>query len=300
MPLSNANKAIILTLVVAITETITAQANSESEMLETEAILLNFRERIIRAPKTLRPKTDGFWTNIYPNLNDYSLTNSFKTHFRITKSTFHKLLNIISNHPIYQSSPFKPQTPIEMQVAIVLQRFANPMSYRELETSFGISQGSVQNFTKRFCTAVLENLQHAIKWPTGQLMQEVIEGFAPSEFRRRIPNVIGAIDGSHIPIQRPQIEYHQRYINRKGFHSIVLMAIVDDTEKFTYTYTGQPGSMHDSRVFRQSNFWGEVMNVSIRRQMIGTKLYHVLNVFFRIQPVAFQIIRIYSAILHFL
>jgi len=83
------------------------------------------------------------------------------------------------------------------------------MSYRELETSFGISLGSVQNFTKRFCIAVLENLQYAIKWPTDQSMQEVIEGFAPPEFRKRIPNVIGAIDGLHIPIQRPQVEYHQ-------------------------------------------------------------------------------------------
>jgi len=28
-------------------------------------------------------------------------------------------------------------------------------------------------------------------------MEEVIEGFAPPELRKRIPNVIGAIDGSH-------------------------------------------------------------------------------------------------------
>jgi len=254
MPLSNVNKAIIVTLIATIAETIATQANFESEMLESEAILLNFGNEIIRAPKTLRPKTDGFWTNIYPNLNDDSLTNGFKSHFRITKTTFHRLLNTISNHPVYQSNPFKPQTPIEMQVAIVLQRFANPMSYRELETSFGISQGSVQNFTKRFCITVLENLQYAIKWPTDQSMQEVVEGFAPPEFRKRIPNVIGAIDGSHIPIQRPQVEYHQRYINRKGFYSVVLMAIVNHMEKFTYVYTGQPGSMHDSRVFKQSIF----------------------------------------------
>ncbi|CAG8576222.1 4179_t:CDS:2 [Paraglomus occultum] len=241
MPLSNVNKAIIVTLIATIAETIATQANFESEMLESEAILLNLRNEIIRAPKTLRPKTDGFWTNIYPNLNDDSLTNGFKSHFRITKTTFHRLLNTISNHPVYQSNPFKPQTPIEMQVAIVLQRFANPMSYRELETSFGISQGSVENFTKRFCIAVLKNLQYAIKWPTDQSMQEVVEGFAPPEFRNPIPNVIGAIDGSHIPIQRPQVEYHQRYINRKGCYSVVLMAIVDHMEKFTYVYTGQPG-----------------------------------------------------------
>ena len=53
MPLSNTNKVIILTLIVAIAETITAQANSESEMLESEAILLDNTHEIIRVPKIL-------------------------------------------------------------------------------------------------------------------------------------------------------------------------------------------------------------------------------------------------------
>ncbi|CAG8601665.1 3985_t:CDS:2 [Paraglomus occultum] len=35
------------------------------------------------------------------------------------------------------------------------------------------------------------------------------------------------------------------------------MAIVNHMEKFTYVYTSQPGSM---QVFKQSNFWSEVMD----------------------------------------
>ena len=131
------------------------------------------------------------------------------------------------------------------------------MGYRQLETTFGIGQGSVTNFTNRFIIAVLDNLRHVIRWPRDEEFQEVMESFAPPELRMRIPNVIGAIDGSHIPISQPRLEYHQRYINR-----IVLMAIVDDREKFTYVYSGQPGSMHDARVLKQSAFWREVVNVS--------------------------------------
>jgi hypothetical protein len=178
------------------------------------------------------------------------------------RTTFNRLLSSISTHAVYQSSPQKPQMPIEIQVAIVLQRLANLMGYRQLENTFGIGQGSVANFTNRFITAVLDNLRHVISWPRDEEMQQVIEGFAPPELRMRIPNVIGAIDGSHIPISWPRLEYHQRYINRKGFYSIVLMAIVDYKEKFTYVYSGQPGSMHDARVLKQSAFWREVVNVS--------------------------------------
>ncbi|CAG8605491.1 481_t:CDS:2 [Paraglomus occultum] len=220
MPLSRRNKAVIATSVAIIIDAVISQKEMDDKLIETGALVIDNIEhklRICRAPQIPRPKTNGFWTNIFPYLNDEKI-----------------------------------------QVAIVLQRLANPIGYRQIEQTFGISQGSVTHFTKCFLGAVLDSLQHCIRWP-GNRMEEVIEGFAPPELRRRMPNVIGAIDGSHIPIQQPRTAYHQRYINRKGFHSIVLMAIVDDTERFTYIYSGQPGSMHDARVFKQSSFWEELM-----------------------------------------
>ena len=85
---------------------------------------------------------------------------------------------------------------------------------------FGISQGSVAHFTKRFIEAVLDTLQHVIHWPDSERFQQVIEGFAPPEFGQQIPNAVGAVDETHIPIQRPKTQFRQRYINRKGYHSI--------------------------------------------------------------------------------
>jgi hypothetical protein len=39
-----------------------------------------------------------------------------------------------------------------------------------------------------------------------------------------LPDVIGAIDGCHIPIKTPR-ENDSEYINRKGFHSLQLQAV---------------------------------------------------------------------------
>ena len=39
-----------------------------------------------------------------------------------------------------------------------------------------------------------------------------------------LPDVIGAIDGCHIPIKAPR-ENDSEYINRKGFHSLQLQAV---------------------------------------------------------------------------
>ncbi|RIA92682.1 hypothetical protein C1645_691420, partial [Glomus cerebriforme] len=41
-----------------------------------------------------------------------------------------------------------------------------------------------------------------------------------------LPNVIGAIDRMHIPIHSPS-KNGSWFINRKGFHSINLLGIVD-------------------------------------------------------------------------
>lgn len=67
-----------------------------------------------------------------------------------------------------------------------------------------------------------------------------------------VKGVIGAIDGSHIGIIS-QEHCNENYINRKGFPSIVLQAVCDEHKRFTDCYTGWPGSVHDARVFQNSD-----------------------------------------------
>lgn len=65
---------------------------------------------------------------------------------------------------------------------------------------------------------------------------------------------MGAINGSHIPIIAPE-EYPRDYYNRKGWHSIVLQAVVDGKGLFWDVCVGFPGSVHDARVLCQSHLW---------------------------------------------
>jgi hypothetical protein len=57
-----------------------------------------------------------------------------------------------------------------------------------------------------------------------------------------LPDVIGAIDGCHIPIKAPR-ENDSEYINRKCFHSLQLQAVCDDNLMFLDVYCGWPGSV---------------------------------------------------------
>uniref|UniRef100_A0A3P9GY04 DDE Tnp4 domain-containing protein n=1 Tax=Oryzias latipes TaxID=8090 RepID=A0A3P9GY04_ORYLA len=57
--------------------------------------------------------------------------------------------------------------------------------------------------------------------------------------------------GSHIPVIAP-LENHVDYFNRKGWHSVILQAVVDHKYCFTNIYIRWPGSVHDSRFLRNS------------------------------------------------
>ena len=59
-----------------------------------------------------------------------------------------------------------------------------------------------------------------------------------------------------IPIKAPNFVSS----NRKGFHSINLQGIVDHEMMFTDYYVGWPGSVHDARVFRNSEIYDLATN----------------------------------------
>ena len=76
------------------------------------------------------------------------------------------------------------------------------------------------------------------------------------EFDRRwnFPHCIGALDGKHVVLRRPENtvgEFH----NYKGTKSIILMAIVDANYCSIYVNVGCQGRISDGGVFRNTEFY---------------------------------------------
>lgn len=71
----------------------------------------------------------------------------------------------------------------------------------------------------------------------------------------RFPNCAGAIDGTHIPISKPD-ENHIDYVNRKeGYYSMLMQAVVNDRYAFTGIMICWPCRVHDARVFANSRLY---------------------------------------------
>ncbi|XP_037574556.1 uncharacterized protein LOC119456810 [Dermacentor silvarum] len=62
---------------------------------------------------------------------------------------------------------------------------------------------------------------------------------------------VGALDEFHFPISPPK-EHATDYHSYKGWHSIILLALVDHKYRFRYDNVGAPGRCHDAHVFRLS------------------------------------------------
>ena len=60
--------------------------------------------------------------------------------------------------------------------------------------------------------------------------------------------------GTHVPILAPT-ENHADYVNRKGYHSVVMQAVVDSKYLFRDIVIGWPGSVHDARVLSNSKIF---------------------------------------------
>ena len=94
-----------------------------------------------------------------------------------------------------------------------------------------------------------------MKLPQGEAVKEAVDGFD----RLGFPQAVGAIDGSHIPIVRPN-ENATDFYNRKCFHSILLQGVVDHGGIFIDIYVGWPGRVHDARVFNNSSIFQKGLN----------------------------------------
>ncbi|KAK0135579.1 putative nuclease HARBI1 [Merluccius polli] len=81
------------------------------------------------------------------------------------------------------------------------------------------------------------------------------------------PNVIGAIDCTHIAIKAPS-EGEYAYVNRKHFHSLNVQIICDAQMRLTNIVARWPGSTHDSFVLTNSSV-GNRLEPGIVERAIG-------------------------------
>jgi len=88
-----------------------------------------------------------------------------------------------------------------------------------------------------------------------------------------IPNIVGAIDGTHIAVKVEEKDNPARFMNRKSYMSINVQAIVDAQMIFRNLVVRWPGSTHDSRIFRNSRVYSQLLTGQIDGALLGDSGY---------------------------
>lgn len=117
--------------------------------------------------------------------------------------------------------------------------------------AIGVSQPTVSTILPRVCGAIVTRRQQYISMP-----ETAIECYRTScDFARiaRLPNIIGAIDCTHIRIQSLGGRFGEVYRNRKGYFSLNVQTISDANLKILDIVARWPGSTHDQTIFVNSS-----------------------------------------------
>ncbi|XP_053871665.1 uncharacterized protein LOC128830052 [Malaclemys terrapin pileata] len=192
-----------------------------------------------------RETSTDWWDRIVLQVWDDS---QWLRNFRMRKGTFRELCDLLSPALNRQNTRIRAALTVEKRVAIALWKLATPDSYRSVGNQFGVGKSTVGAAVIQVARAIKDLVISRVV--TLGNVQAIVDGFAAMGF----PNCGGAIDGTHIPILAPE---HQAtdYINRKGYFSMLLQALVDHKGRFTNINVGWPGKVHDACVFRHSGLF---------------------------------------------
>lgn len=193
-------------------------------------------------------RTDLWWQNLICNR---MARDEWKLNFRLDRSSFLKLLNLIAPYITEPSYAVRYDAiSTEKKLAMTLYYLKDQGSFRMTANTFGCGISTVSKVIREICHVLADKIgPKLIKFP--QTVEDIELGISIFQKKFGFPQAIGCVDGTHIPIKRPSENSHDYFCYKQRF-SINVQAICDANGLFTDVEIRWPGSVHDARVFANS------------------------------------------------
>ncbi|XP_054825952.1 uncharacterized protein LOC129323443 [Eublepharis macularius] len=161
------------------------------------------------------------------------------------RATFEYIVGELREDLVRETTHMRDPVPPEEMIAIIIWKLATGTTNSATLPAFGRGVSTVCGIFDEVCELIAAKLTE--KWICIDYLEDIISGFE----ERGFPNAWGAVDGTHIEIRSPPFS-GDKYINRKGYCSMILQAVVDSDARFLDIFVGFPGRAHDARVLRNS------------------------------------------------
>ena len=208
-----------------------------------------------RLVRIIKPRIDP--------INFYSDTDFYKR-FRMNKHSARLLIELVGDDLETQrlSGSFRVLSALHTLTAGCMQSTTGDV--------MGISQGCQSRTLKRFLDVLLSHRHTFIKFPN-----DLVSVKLSFQELRGMPNIIGAIDGTHIQIKRPSVPNAEIYYNRKSQLTINTQVVAGADLRFYHVVARWAGSTHDSRIFRSCTLMNRLQTGDLRDKgyLLGDKGY---------------------------
>ena len=193
----------------------------------------------IRKPKIYHPRRSGHHVHDYKRL------------FRFDENNVNWIVrNVLLDNNEVETRGGALST--KQQLEAFLRYAADPGFQVGVGEDLGIDQASACRSIHHVCDKIVQIADKWIKFPQKRQEKETASSMWATKYS--FPQVIGAIDCTHIKINRPANRFHpDEFVNRKGVHSFNVQATCDSKECFTSVCASWAGCVHDSRILRCSD-----------------------------------------------
>ncbi|CAM6102538.1 unnamed protein product [Calypogeia fissa] len=141
---------------------------------------------------------------------------------QVRRSTFYYICSKVA--PIMEKSKKGGGIPLTNRVALALNRLAIGNYLLGCADLYGVSKGLASIVLRDFCRGIVKFIRPlVVPRLTKATLPRIVAKF---EEKHEIPFIMGAINGSHIPIIAPRGDLGPFY-NHKGFYFVLLQGIVD-------------------------------------------------------------------------
>ena len=175
-----------------------------------------------------------------------------KIDFRLTRGAVNMVMALVCTDKTHGWEP-------ELEVLIFLYWLAHGASYSVVCRTFDVPKTSIFRAVHKVAHKIVDKRKRCIQFPKPHELDAIGQGFAALAQQDAFKTCVGAIDGCHIRIKAPAGPASGDYLNRKLFHSIQLQAACDCSGRFCDTFAGYPGSVHDTRVLKNSPLFSDAL-----------------------------------------
>ena len=169
----------------------------------------------------------------------------------MTKNDFLYLVNLVRKDLEPDPNHFRHALEPEKKVAMTLYYLKDQGSYLMTCNAFGVGKSTLSSVVKDVCYAINRRVgPDYLRLPK----DETEMSFLIDNFHKKfgLPQVFGCVDGTHIPIKQPTENSHDFFCYKMKY-TLNCQAICNHKGQFLNVKIKWPGSVHDARVFANSD-----------------------------------------------